>query len=644
MDRVLIMMNVNRTGRLLILLFMASLLSCALDLSFEKRDAEGDAPDGEEAEDGWDGADDDAADPDADDMEETEPEVLPTCGNGELDPGEECDDGNETAGDGCEPGTCLYTCHDDSECNDDNVCNGTEQCNEASHVCVAGENAPAGTSCEDGVPCTTGEICDGEGNCPAVYDDSRCPSGQVCRPECFTSPSGCGTPPESLVLECESPVEPSVDSVCTVTAGTLEDQVPCLECGVESGIMVIDFSDFGDEAGACEQDGWTLVSGDACAASYTLPECAPAAPAACCTNFSSICTDLSGRLVLMSDKFSNCGGGQEEWRLARTFNTTGLSDVSLTFHAGASSTDTADFISVHVGDGTDEAFVLCRDGTFLQSDYNLAGGAGLYFMSIDLPAWADNNPALTVTFSLNSGSNHNILYLDDIALLGWPDSCAPTYRTVLDEGFSGCPDPIPDGWNGWAVTGAPVCPGFECAEGTGDGLGAQAAGSSWTMTRSVDLSDICGDVRLCFDLMETAAGPGESFHVELSTDGGALWQPAWSSLGNMTTDGTCGRLCLSLSGIDGGVAKNPDVRVRFSLASNDSAVGIDEISLSGAACCEAGDRIVLGAVTETPSPGRYDFPVHNTAGSQVWVLVSCTWGGTVAVMGGWDDILFREAP
>jgi len=426
--------------------------------------------------------------------------------------------------------------------------------------------------------------------------------------------------------------------------GTLEDQIPCLVCEAEAGLMIIDFSDFGDGAGACEQDGWTLVSGDACAAAYTLPECEAGAAAACCTDFGTICTTLSGRIVLESDKFSNCGGGTEEWRLTKTFDTTGLGDLSLTFHVGASSTDAIDFLSVHISDAAQEAVLLCGDGTFLESDFNLEGAGSLYFMSLDLPAWAGDNPGLTITFSLNSGGNHNAFYLDDISLMGWPAFCEPTILAVLDEDFSACPDPIPDGWNGWAVTGSPSCPGFECTGGTGDGFGPQAAGSSWTLTRAVDLSDLDGDVRLCFDLGETMAGPGESAVVELSTDGGARWQPAWSGTGNMTTDGACGRICVSLTEIDADAARNPNVRLRFTLTSNDASVSIDEILLSGAVFCEAGDQIRLDAMTDTPSPGRYEFPVHNGSGSQVSVLVSCRWGEVEHGLGGSDEILFMTEP
>src|SRR5262245_10804523 len=39
--------------------------------------------------------------------------VAPVCGNGALDPGEECDDGNATAGDGCTG--CIVDCAAASE-------------------------------------------------------------------------------------------------------------------------------------------------------------------------------------------------------------------------------------------------------------------------------------------------------------------------------------------------------------------------------------------------------------------------------------------------------------------------------------------------------------------------------------------------
>ncbi len=73
--------------------------------------------------------------------------VESACGDGFVDTarGEDCDDGNENAFDGCEPGTCRYTCTPDEVCDDGLVCNGAERC--VDHRCVAGDPAPDGTAC-----------------------------------------------------------------------------------------------------------------------------------------------------------------------------------------------------------------------------------------------------------------------------------------------------------------------------------------------------------------------------------------------------------------------------------------------------------------------------------------------------------------
>src|SRR5262245_60369492 len=63
-----------------------------------------------------------------------------TCGDGHVDPGEECDDGNPNAFDGCEPASsptpCHFSCRVDEDCRDGLECNGNETC--ALHVCSPG--------------------------------------------------------------------------------------------------------------------------------------------------------------------------------------------------------------------------------------------------------------------------------------------------------------------------------------------------------------------------------------------------------------------------------------------------------------------------------------------------------------------------
>ncbi len=69
------------------------------------------------------------------------------CGDGTVNLGEDCDDGNTVAFDGCQPNSCTFTCYDASECNDQNECNGEGQCDPSSHVCVMGAPLSDGTSC-----------------------------------------------------------------------------------------------------------------------------------------------------------------------------------------------------------------------------------------------------------------------------------------------------------------------------------------------------------------------------------------------------------------------------------------------------------------------------------------------------------------
>lgn len=91
------------------------------------------------------------------------------CGNGRMDPGEDCDDGNEDDGDGCRL-NCRFTCEDDVQCDDGLPCNGQESCE--SNVCVAGTPI----DCDDAEPCTI-DICndsadDPENPCESTFVDA----------------------------------------------------------------------------------------------------------------------------------------------------------------------------------------------------------------------------------------------------------------------------------------------------------------------------------------------------------------------------------------------------------------------------------------------------------------------------------------
>lgn len=76
------------------------------------------------------------------------------CGNATRDGDEECDDGNDVPGDGCEL-DCTFSCVDDSDCLDADACNGVERCNTANHSCET-SGAP---DCNDANDCTE-DTCD----------------------------------------------------------------------------------------------------------------------------------------------------------------------------------------------------------------------------------------------------------------------------------------------------------------------------------------------------------------------------------------------------------------------------------------------------------------------------------------------------
>lgn len=119
------------------------------------------------------------------------------CGDGYADArrGEQCDDGNATAEDGCEP-SCTFMCSEIDECDDGNACNGNEVCDTAEHLCVGGMTAPDETPCSSAavaegecragtcVPkgCGNGEV-EGDEEC----DDGNAISGDGCEPTCTYS-------------------------------------------------------------------------------------------------------------------------------------------------------------------------------------------------------------------------------------------------------------------------------------------------------------------------------------------------------------------------------------------------------------------------------------------------------------------------
>jgi cysteine-rich repeat protein len=132
------------------------------------------------------------------------------CGNGNVDPGEECDDGNTAAGDCCSP-TCQLepdgqACDDGRFCTLDSVCSqGTcgggnprdcadansctaDRCDEPTAQCVHDSTILDGTACDDGNACTQGDACAG-GGCRG--DAVTCDDGNACTTDTCDPTTGC---------------------------------------------------------------------------------------------------------------------------------------------------------------------------------------------------------------------------------------------------------------------------------------------------------------------------------------------------------------------------------------------------------------------------------------------------------------------
>jgi len=143
------------------------------------------------------------------------PIPLPPCGNGVLNPGEQCDDGNTIDGDGCDS-NCTFT-----GCGNGIVTAG-EECDDGNHVNGDGCDANCTfTRCGNGIV-TSGEECDdgnlvnGDGcdsNCKTTRcgngvvspgeqcDDGNLINGDGCDSNC--TPTGCGNGIVTAGEECD---------------------------------------------------------------------------------------------------------------------------------------------------------------------------------------------------------------------------------------------------------------------------------------------------------------------------------------------------------------------------------------------------------------------------------------------------------
>ena len=144
--------------------------------------------------------------------------VAQTCGNGVLDLGEQCDDGNTLNGDCCSA-TCRFEAAG-SACPSTNPCMNTA-CNGAG-VCLATANMAL---CNDGNACTTADVCTA-GTCvggPAL----NCNDGNPCTTDTCDPAIGCAHTPNTLPCDDGNPCTSGDTCAGGTCAGTLDPLCTC---------------------------------------------------------------------------------------------------------------------------------------------------------------------------------------------------------------------------------------------------------------------------------------------------------------------------------------------------------------------------------------------------------------------------------
>jgi len=143
-------------------------------------------------------------------------QVANRCGNGALDPGERCDDGNQASGDCCSA-TCDFeaagaACQGDGNACTPDTCNGAGTCVHGApcddgnsctdDLCTAGycSNTVRTGPCDDGNACTSGDTCE-SGVCAGA--GVSCDDGNSCTTDACDPATGCQNVPLAAGSACD---------------------------------------------------------------------------------------------------------------------------------------------------------------------------------------------------------------------------------------------------------------------------------------------------------------------------------------------------------------------------------------------------------------------------------------------------------
>ncbi len=206
-------------------------------------------------------------------LEYDDPVVV--CGNGVVEAGETCDDGNTAAGDCCSP-TCTYDAPGTACTSDGNVCTN-DVCNGAGACLHPNNTAP----CDDGLFCNGADTCGG-GTC--THAGNPCTGGSECADTCNEAADNCFDPAGTA---CTSDGNVCTNDQCNGSGACTHpnNTAPCDDGLFCTGADIC-------SGGACTHAGSPCAGGPECAdtCNEAADNCFDAAGTAC-TSDGNVCTN-----------------------------------------------------------------------------------------------------------------------------------------------------------------------------------------------------------------------------------------------------------------------------------------------------------------------------------------------------------------
>lgn len=154
------------------------------------------------------------------------------CGNGKTDDGEECDDGNNVNGDGCD--ACKYTCLAEDaarNCASADMCTTDGTCG-LDHVCIEGTPLDNGTPCDGGAnyyckagactaPMCGNKVVEPGEECDETSAGCKADCTWLCDDDPATQCADLGTPATCLKLACTEL------HTCAIATDTAQSGMSC---------------------------------------------------------------------------------------------------------------------------------------------------------------------------------------------------------------------------------------------------------------------------------------------------------------------------------------------------------------------------------------------------------------------------------